>query len=99
MRYEPNPKHKPAAPGRRGSRCPRDADAGTLLENSTPHKQKRYATDGRQAYCAQCHDGERDVWHGYPVDWNEVPPAIVNDWVATNAVARRTVRQGNRRRR
>ena len=97
MRYEPNLKHKSAAPGRRGSRCPKDADAISLLDSSIPHRQKRYATDGRRAYCAQCHDGARDLWHGYPVNWNEVPPSIVNDWVAAGVVARRTVRQGNRR--
>lgn len=99
VRYEPNPKHKPAAPGRRGARCPRDVDADRLLQNSTPHRKKRYATDGRQAFCAQSHDLNGDLWHGYPVNWEEVPPTVVNDWVAAGAVTRRTVRQGNRRRR
>lgn len=99
MRYEPNPKHKPAAPGRRGSRCRRNADPVSLLENSTVHGKKRYATDGRQAFCAQCHDLEGDRWHGYPVNWEEVPPTIVSDWIAARTVTRRTVRQGNRRKR
>lgn len=99
MRYGPSPKHKPAAPGRRGSRCPRNVDPANLLENSRLHGKKRYATRGSQAFCAQCHDLEGDLWHGHPVNWEQVPPTIANDWVAASAATRRTARQGNRRRR
>ncbi len=98
MRYEPNPKHKPAAPGRRGSRCPRNVDPVSLLQNSTLHGKKRYATDGGQAFCAQCHDLESDLWHGYPILFAEVPPSIKNHWQATGAITRRAMRQADRRR-
>ena len=54
--------------------------------------QKRYATDGSDAYCAQRHDETRNAWHGYPVDWEEVPPTVVATWVAAGLVERRTVR-------
>ena len=98
MQYEPSPKHKPnPSPGRRGSICPRDADASRLLSLSVPHGQKRYATDGQQAYCAQCHDYTQGLWHGYPVDWNEVPAKIVNDWIRSDVVRRRTAMQAGRR--
>jgi hypothetical protein len=54
LTYEPNPKHKPVPiPGRHGSICPRDADGTALLLASDLYGQKRYATDGTRAYCAQ----------------------------------------------
>lgn len=100
MQYEPNPKHKPIpSPGRRGSICPMDADAARLLANSVPHGRKRFATDGDWAYCAHCHDGSRDLWHGFPVGWDEVPMKIVNDWIEQGAVKRSTVRRAARRQR
>ena len=99
MQYEPNPKHKPVpTPGRRGSICPRQTDAEQLLADSVLVGKKRYATDGDSAYCAQCHDHAGDRWHGYPVDWNEVPPPLVLDWIKVGAVRRRVVRQAKRRR-
>lgn len=99
MKYEPNPKHKAAAPGRSGSRCPTGVDASELLKNSVLDGRRRYATDGRAAFCAQCHDNEQDLWHGYPVSWLEVPPAILNHWLAEGAVDRRTVRRARRQQR
>lgn len=99
VQYEPNPKHKPVpTPGRRGSICPTHADADQLLADSVLVGKKRYATDGESAYCAQCHDHVGDRWHGYPVDWNEVPPPLVLDWIKVGAVRRRVVRQAKRRR-
>lgn len=98
MDYEPNPKHKPTpSPGRRGSICPLGVDSSRLLGESIAVGQKRYATDGEAAFCAQCHDGERDVWHGYPLSWTEVPPAIVNRWISEGAVSRRAVKRTRRR--
>lgn len=98
MQYEPSPKHKPIpTPGRRGSICPSHADAPTLLANSVLVDTKRYATDGERAYCAQCHDHVRDRWHGYPVDWNEVPPQLLRDWINDGVVPRRVVRRSKRR--
>ncbi len=97
--YEPNPKHKPVpVPGRHGSICPRDAAGEALLATSDLYGQKRYATDGARPYCAQQHDAQRNAWHGYPVDWDEVPPLLVGDWVAAGKVDRRTVRRAKRRR-
>lgn len=97
--YEPNPKHKPLPqPGRHGSLCPPYADGPALLSISDPAGRKRYATDGTEAYCAQCHDAERNRWHGYPVGWDEVPPALKDKWVSEGLVERRVIRRAMRRR-
>jgi hypothetical protein len=97
--YEPNKKHKPVpTPGRHGSICPRDVDGAALLLASDVFGRKRYATDGTSPYCAQQHDPYRNAWHGYPVDWDEVPAQLVGDWVAVGKVDRRTVRRAKRRR-
>jgi hypothetical protein len=103
MVYEPNPKHKPMpTPGRRGSRCPPHADGRALLRSSDLLGKKRYATDGENAYCAQRHDPGndpgREAWHGYLIGWDEVPPALVTQWVAEEKVQRRTVRRAKRQR-
>jgi hypothetical protein len=98
LTYEPNPKHKPIpTPGRHGSMCPPYADGQALLRSSDLHGHKRYATDGANAYCAQQHDAIREAWHGYPVDWDEVPPPLVTQWIAEDKVERRTVRRAKRR--
>lgn len=101
--YEANPKHKRIrAPAREGSLCPRDADGPALLRSSDLVGKKRYATDGANAYCAQRHDPGndpgRETWHGYPIDWDEVPPLLVSQWIAEDKVERRTVRRAKRRR-
>jgi hypothetical protein len=97
LTYEPNPKHKPfPTPGRHGSICPRAADGPALLAESDLVGNKRYATDGEAAYCAQGHGANK--WHGYPVDWEEVPPRLVAKWIAAERVERRTVRRAKRRR-
>lgn len=100
MDYEPNPKHKPVpTPGRRGSICPRDVDASRLLSESVLVGRKRFATDGEAAFCAQCHDGDRDRWHGYPLDWSEVPPEVVVGWLKKGLIDRRMLRRARRQRR
>jgi hypothetical protein len=90
--YEPSEKHKkPWQRGRRGSLCPSSIsleDAVQLLEGSLLHGSKRYATDGDRAYCAQEHLATR--WHGYPVGWEEVPPAIRFELVERHQVPRRS---------
>lgn len=100
--YEANPKHKRTAPGRKGSLCPREADGPALLRSSELVGNKRYATDGASAYCAQRHDPGndplRETWHGYPISWDEVPPLLVSQWVAEDKVERRTVRRAKRQR-
>lgn len=58
---------------------------------------KRFTTDGIRAYCAQRHDSERDLWHGYPVGWDEVPPAIVSGWIAAGTVSARSIKAERRR--
>lgn len=100
MQYQPNPKHKAGhAPGRRGSLCPPDANAASLLAASAPDGKKRYATDGERAFCGQCPDQVRDLWHGYPIDWDEVPPKILKVWFDGGVVSPRTVRRARRLRR
>ena len=99
MRYKSNPKHHPASPGRRGTRCPQDIDAQRahqLLQGSVQDGQKRYATDGELAYCAYCDDPEQDVWHGFPVQWDEVPEKIRRSWITQDAVKRSTINRANR---
>lgn len=99
MLYEPNPKHKSdPTPGVHGSLCPQDVDPQALLQQSQQYGRKRYATDGEWAFCAMCHDAERDRWHGYPVGWAEVPPTLRAQWVQDGKVATRIVRRGKRRR-
>jgi hypothetical protein len=93
--YESNPKHAtPWQRGKRGSLCPADADAPALLAASRFDPQrpgKRYATDGRRAYCGQEHLPGR--WHGYPVDWREVPSAIRKELVVENNVSKRNLKE------
>jgi hypothetical protein len=101
--YEPNPKHKRIpAPGKHGSLCPRHADGPALLRSSDLVGNKRYATDGTNAYCAQRHDPGndpgRETWHGYPIGWEEVPPSLIALWVAEDKVQRRTVQRAKRQR-
>ena len=98
MDYEANPKHKPLPTPGRGSVCPRDVDASALLNDSVVHGSKRYSTNGEAAFCAQCHDSEKDLWHGYPVDWSEVPPQVVQGWITSSRVEGRVVRRARRQR-
>lgn len=96
--YEPNPKHKPLpTPGRHGSICPQGVNALALLSESDLYGKKRYATNGSEAFCAQCHDADRNLWHGYPVSWAEVPPRIRLMWVESGKVSSRTIRRDRRR--
>ncbi|MGH3870516.1 MAG: hypothetical protein ACRDSR_03210 [Pseudonocardiaceae bacterium] len=97
LTYEPNPKHKPIPiPGRHGSICPSGANGARLLSQSDLVGKKRYATDGKNAYCAQQHAPGK--WHGYPVGWEEVPPRLVAQWVAAEKVQRQEIRRAKRRR-
>ena len=96
LAYEPNPKHKPIpSPGRHGSICPPGAVGPELLKQSDLVGAKRYATDGEHAFCAQEHQPGR--WHGYPVDWEEVPPKLVLTWISDQKVERKTIRRARRR--
>lgn len=94
-RYEPNPKHKePWQRGARGSLCPKGIDAPALLKASVidpKHPAKRYATDGNRAYCGQEHRPGR--WHGYPVQWREVPAVIRRGWAANGEVGKQGLKE------
>ena len=97
LTYEPNPKHKPIpSPGRHGSICPPDAVGPELLKQSDLADTKRYATDGERAFCAQEHQPGK--WHGYPVDWEEVPPKLVSAWISDQKIQRKDIRRARRRR-
>ncbi len=88
--YESNPKHSdPWQSGKRGSLCEREVRplAEVLLLKSVIWKEKRYAVHEGRAYCAQEHSPNR--WHGYPVGWVEVPPKLVNQWMADGSLTKR----------
>jgi hypothetical protein len=95
LRYESNPKHKePWQRGAKGSLCPKDVDAAALLAASAidpKHPGKRYATDGARAYCGQEH--RPGCWHGYPVQWREVPTVILREWRTSGLVSRRGLKE------
>ena len=100
MLYKSNPKHHPASPGRRGTRCPQHIDAQRaqqLLQSSVLDGQKRYATDGQLAYCAHCHDSVQDLWHGFPVEWDDVPEKIRRSWIQQRLVRRSTINRARGR--
>jgi len=100
--YVGNPKHKKVPHrGVHGSLCPANIDerrAQELLDGSTPDPKdpkgqaKHYCTDGHDAFCAQCHDPVRNEWHGYPVAWPEVPPAIRTSWLKAGTVKSRIMK-------
>lgn len=94
-RYESNPKHRePWQRGAKGSLCPKDADPSSLLAASVidpKHPGKRYATDGDRAYCGQEH--RPGLWHGYPVQWREVPAAILREWRTSGQISRRGLKE------
>jgi hypothetical protein len=97
MQYEGNPKHKePWQRGRRGSLCPKDIDlkrAQTLLDQSEAFGRKRFAAFEGSAYCAMEHREGR--WHGYPVGWSEVPPAVRSLMIEKGKVTRREIKQNS----
>jgi hypothetical protein len=90
MRYESNPKHSgPWQTGRKGSLCRKElkALAMGLLEKSELVGKKRFTFHEGRAYCAQEHGD--DVWHGYPVGWQEVPAELRNKWKRAKLVSKR----------
>jgi hypothetical protein len=102
IRYVGSPKHKRGpSRGRRGSLCPGEIDAAKaqrLLERSipVPHEgvnSKRYCTDGSRAFCAHCHDISQNEWHGFPVGWHEVPPAVRHRWLQDGTIKAKVLRR------
>ena len=94
MQYESNPKHsEPWQRGKKGSLCPKDMRslAQQLLDGSVLVDENRYAFYDGKAYCAQEHGPDR--WHGYPIGWKEVPPALVQQWTKAGLIKRRDIQQ------
>lgn len=92
--YEPNPKHKePWHHGRSGTLCPRWSweQAQQILDQSVVEGQQRYGVAEGMAF--KGHEHMLGRWHGHPVAWNEVPPAIVNRWLQERRVTRREVKR------
>ncbi len=97
MRYRGSPKHKePWQPGRRGSLCPAEIgaeQARRLLGNSILYKKKRYGVWEGRGYCAQSTLGQLDEWHGYPVGWSEVDPAVRKQFINEGRLTKRDVKR------
>lgn len=56
---------------------------------------KRFATERGIAFEAKpTGDG---TWHGFPIPWESVPPAILNQWLQDGTVSRREVRLNRHR--
>ena len=95
MTYESNPKHRePWQSGRRGSLCPPGLHisvAQQLLEESVLVESKRYAIWEGQPFCAREH--RVGLWHGYPVGWREVPPAVRTNWIRQGLVTKSQIRK------
>jgi hypothetical protein len=92
--YESYPKHsEPWQTGRKGSLCPKDLKsiAAALLEVSELVGRQRFACHDGKAYCAREHG--RDVWHGYPVGWIEVPTTLRNKWKREGRVSNRDIKR------
>ena len=93
--HDNNPKHKrPWQCGRRGSLCPTElcrTTAQALLLDSVQVGKKRYAVHEGKAYCAQQH--RKDLWHGYPVGWDEVPKTLRDQWILQNRLTKREVKK------
>ncbi|MGQ5489810.1 hypothetical protein ACUH78_13270 [Thauera sp. ZXT1-4] len=69
--------------------------AHALFAKATPTADdRRYATARGIAFEAKpTGDGS---WHGYPVPWESVPPAVVNQWLSEGKVTRRELRLNRR---
>lgn len=56
-----------------------------------PATGRRYATARGVAFEAKStNDG---TWHGYPIPWENVPPKLTQQWVATGTVTRRELKR------
>jgi hypothetical protein len=100
--YVASPRHKqPWQPGARGTLCPAGVDGVELFRTATANPnnpRKRYNTDGEQAYCAHpsvknLDDDEQDVmWHGFPIEWRAVPPAVQRIWIEEGRITKLRMR-------
>lgn len=68
--------------------------AHRLFQDATPHPdglQRCYATERSIAFEAKpSNDG---TWHGYPIPWESVPSAIVDQWLAEGTISKRDVKK------
>lgn len=69
--------------------------AHTLFANATvTASDRRYATARGIAFEAKpTGDG---TWHGYPVPWESVPPAVLAQWLSERKVTHRELRRNRR---
>jgi hypothetical protein len=70
-----------------------ELDPQSLLDNSLPCGEKRYAVYDGMPFAAQCHRREQDLWHGYPVGYNEVPESVWRQWLNQKLIAKRHLRR------
>ena len=99
-RYVSNPRHKaPWQPGARGTQCPRDVDGEKLFGTATAdpkNPRKKYNTDGTHAYCAHSNNVEdkagNALWHGFPVNWRDVPGPVQRIWLSEGRITRLRLR-------
>jgi hypothetical protein len=61
-------------------------DPQKLLESSEPYGAKRYAVFEGVAFVAHSNGGnpEEDLWHGFPIGWEEVPPVLCRKWITND---------------
>jgi hypothetical protein len=64
--------------------------AQRLLENAVAIDGRRFATERGIAFEAK--PTEDGTWHGFPIPWESVPPAILSQWLQLGKVMRREVR-------
>ena len=70
--------------------CWIETEAHRLFENASTDGERRFATDRGIAFEAKpTSDG---TWHGFPVPWESVPPAILRQWLHDGKVTRRQVK-------
>ncbi|MBI5162751.1 MAG: hypothetical protein HY985_02490 [Magnetospirillum sp.] len=92
--YEPSNKHCPpyTAPG---TRCPRMSleEARDLFEHSLPMGDNaRVATRDGVAFMARLtYPDDKNVWHGYPVEWDKIEQHIVDRWKMERKIKSRDV--------
>jgi len=92
--YEASNKHCPpyTAPG---TRCPRMSPdkARDLFADSLPMGDNaRVATRDGVAFMARLtHPDGKNIWHGYPVEWDKIDQRIIDKWKAENKIRNRDI--------
>lgn len=66
-------------------------EAQGMLDESIVYGQRRYAVRNERAYSGAEH--RLGHWHGWPVGWKEVPPAIFTQFQEQGKVSKRSRRQ------